>query len=379
MRKQGILRSSLPALVLLLGASATAALAQNHQRENKNLEPLVIEREGSTDAGGGILTGADGSRFDYDYLYAYFQIPPKARKHSLVMWHGCLSKAWETRVDGGPGFQRLFVQKGWPVYVIDQPRISRGARGLGAYSFPAVTNGSDCGWNTFRYGLWVPPGARTFFPGVQLSQDPESVNRLCRYNGSPGGPSIGRNDADRAIPVGAVSSLIDKIGPTVLVTHSNSGQYGWLTRIKNAKVAGIVAYEPASFVYPSDALPAAVPTADAQVAAINQPIVVSPAEFQRLTTIPIQIIYGDNMQLTTPSPIFGVELWRVVWQRVHQFAAEVNRRGGNVTILHLPDLGVRGNSHFPFADLNNEKVADLMAQYLHEKRLDKRGGTDADD
>jgi hypothetical protein len=179
--------------------------------------------------------------------------------------------------------------------------------------------------------------------------------------------------------VGAVSSLIDKIGPTVLVTHSNSGQYGWLTRIKNAKVAGIVAYEPASFVYPSDALPAAVPTADAQVAAINQPIVVSPAEFQRLTTIPIQIIYGDNMQLTTPSPIFGVELWRVVWQRVHQFAAEVNRRGGNVTILHLPDIGVRGNSHFPFADLNNEKVADLMAQYLHEKRLDKRGGTDADD
>ena len=76
--------------------------------------------------------------------------------------------------------------------------------------------------------------------------------------------------------------------------------------------------------------------------------------------------------VTTPSAIFGVELWRVVWQRVHQFAAEVSHRGGDVTILHLPDIGVRGNTHFPFADLNNEEVADLASQYLHEKRLDER-------
>src|SRR5438309_9145270 len=151
------------AIGVLLAAGSNQAFALDLSDE-KNVEPLVIEREGSTDAGGGVLMGTDGSRFDYDYLYAYYQIPPKARKHSLVMWHGCLSKAWETRVDGGPGYQRLFVQKGWPVYVIDQPRISRGARGLGGYSFPAVTTGSDCGWNTFRYGLWVPPGPRTYFP-----------------------------------------------------------------------------------------------------------------------------------------------------------------------------------------------------------------------
>jgi len=372
MFRPALLRTRSGTLALLLGAGAGAALAQDARKPQKNLKPLVIDKQGSTDAGGGVLTFADGSRRDYDYLYAYYQIPVNARKYPLVMWHGCLSKAWETRVDGGPGYQSLMVQKGYPVYIIDQPRTSRGARGLGAYSFGAVTTGSDCGWNTFRYGLWVPPGAPTFFPGVQLSRAPESVTRLCRYGGSPGGPPIGRNDADRAIPVDAVSALIDKMGPTLLVTHSNSGQYGWLTRIKNDKVKGIVAYEPATFVYPSDALPPPVPTNDAQVAAINEPIVVSPAEFNRLTTIPIHIVYGDNIEFTTPSSIFGVELWRVVAQRVQQFADAVNRRGGDVTLLYLPDIGVRGNTHFPFADLNNEEVADLMSQFLHEKGLDKR-------
>lgn len=47
----------------------------------------------------------------------------------------------------------------------------------------------------------------------------------------------------------------------------------------------------------------------------------------------------------------------------------VNRRG-DVTIVHLPEVGVRGNTHFPFSDLNNFTVADLMSRFLQEKRLD---------
>jgi hypothetical protein len=41
-------------------------------------------------------------------------------------------------------------------------------------------------------------------------------------------------------------------------------------------------------------------------------------------------------------------------------------------LVKLPDLGIFGNSHFSFTDLNNIQIADLLSQYLHEKGLDKR-------
>jgi hypothetical protein len=48
----------------------------------------------------------------------------------------------------------------------------------------------------------------------------------------------------------------------------------------------------------------------------------------------------------------------------------VNRRGGDVTVVHLPEVGIRGNTHFPFSDLNNLQIADLMSQFLEKKSLD---------
>ena len=56
----------------------------------------------------------------------------------------------------------------------------------------------------------------------------------------------------------------------------------------------------------------------------------------------------------------------------HKFAAAVNRHGGDCTVVvHLPEIGVTGNTHFPFSDLNNVQIADLMQNWLHEKGLDK--------
>jgi hypothetical protein len=48
----------------------------------------------------------------------------------------------------------------------------------------------------------------------------------------------------------------------------------------------------------------------------------------------------------------------------------VNRHGGDVTVVHLPEVGVHGNTHFPFSDLNNKQVAELMSNFLSEKKLD---------
>lgn len=170
----------------------------------------------------------------------------------------------------------------------------------------------------------------------------------------------------------AVSALLNKkAGDSVLVTHSANGRYGWLERIANDKVKGIVAYEPVHFVFPSDAPPAALPgcCTDPTNAGFITPILVSPQEFQKLTQIPIQIVFGDYLdQVTDPA---STEEWKFVPQRAQQFVDTINSRGGKAELLFLPKIGVLGNTHFMFSDLNNAKIADLLVDFLSRNGLDK--------
>jgi len=41
-------------------------------------------------------------------------------------------------------------------------------------------------------------------------------------------------------------------------------------------------------------------------------------------------------------------------------------------VLHLPDVGLYGNSHFMFSDLNNIAVADQLSLFLQRYQLDIR-------
>ena len=41
-----------------------------------------------------------------------------------------------------------------------------------------------------------------------------------------------------------------------------------------------------------------------------------------------------------------------------------------VAVVHLPEIGIRGNTHFPFSDLNNLEIADLLSRFLEKNGLD---------
>lgn len=65
------------------------------------------------------------------------------------------------------------------------------------------------------------------------------------------------------------------------------------------------------------------------------------------------------------------EEWRLRLNLARKWAEIVNANGGDAKIVHLPEIGVKGNTHFPFSDLNNEEIADLMEKWLEEKGLNK--------
>jgi hypothetical protein len=341
--------------------------------QDTDAPPIVLRTQGSFAVGGTVITGPEGDTAHVDHAYVQYQIPVDARSLPLVMWHGGgqFSKTWESTPDGRDGYQNIFLRRGFATCILDQPRRGRGGRSAFETTLPGAAPVSALLYNVFRLGVWTPPDPQGFFEGVQFPRDAAALDQYWRQQAPNIGPEP-RDDPTRAVMADAAAALFDKIGPGVLITHSNSGQYGWLTAILSAQVKAIVSYEPGSFVFPADDLPPPVETADPLVAALAQPIAVAPEDFAKLTKIPIQIVYGDNIEQTQPSPITGVEIWRINLGRAAQFADAVNRRGGQVEILHLPDAGLHGNTHFPFSDLNNVQVADLLSAWLQRHGLDVR-------
>jgi hypothetical protein len=238
--------------------------------------------------------------------------------------------------------------------LIDQPRRGGAARSTAATTISATPD--DQRWlNMFRLGRWPE-----LFPDVQFSRDPEALNQYFRQMVPDSGPF------DAKVVTDAVSALFDKIGPGVLVTHSHSGGLGWTVAMKNPKVRAIVSYEPGSgFVFPEGEVPPPMPSLTGAL----EGIAVSKEEFAKLTRIPIVVYYGDNIP-TEPSKNFGEDNWRVRLAMAKLWTEAINRHGGDATLVHLPGVGIRGNTHFPFADLNNLQIADLMAGFLERKRLD---------
>jgi hypothetical protein len=50
----------------------------------------------------------------------------------------------------------------------------------------------------------------------------------------------------------------------------------------------------------------------------------------------------------------------------------VNAHGGHAEVLMLPSVGLKGNTHIAFADLNNVQVADQLSLFLQKNHLDGR-------
>ncbi len=84
--------------------------------------------------------------------------------------------------------------------------------------------------------------------------------------------------------------------------------------------------------------------------------------------IPILIIYGDNIP-DKPVAMPAQDSWGVRLAMAREWRDVVNKHGGDVTVTHLPEVGIKGNTHFPFSDLNNVQIADLVSQLLKEKNL----------
>lgn len=318
---------------------------------------LEIESQGSFAVGGTVITDSAGHKFHGDHAYVFYQKPVNARKYPLVFAHGVgqFSKTWETTPDGREGFQNIFLRRRFSTYLVDQPRRGDAGRGTETVTI-TPTFDEELWFSRFRVGIWP-----NYFENVQFSRDPEALNQYFRQMT----PNVGSVDLN--VYADAYAALFDSIGPAIFVTHSQGGGVGWITLPKTKNIRAIVAFEPGSNVpFPEGEMPpeGKVPTLSKKTEGVEVPT----QTFLEFTKVPIVIFYGDNLPETDERPELYEWTRRLYLMRI--WAKMLNERGGDVTVIHLPEVGLHGNTHFPMSDLNNVEVADLVSKWLKEKGLD---------
>lgn len=342
--------------------------------KNYNRGPLLIQQQGSFFIGGTVVQAPGvfdpvkdgaynptaqstaGQTLHGDHAYVFYQVPQQPHRWPLVFWHGHgqSAKTWETTPDGREGFQNIFLRYRYPVYLIDQPRRGRAARSTKPVQLTAAPD-EQLWFGIFRLGVYP-----NFYSGVQFSKDSAALQQFFRQ----AAPNTGPYEAQ--LNIDAVAALFRKTGGGILVTHSQSGGPGWRTAMQNDKVRAIVAFEPGGdFPFPQGEAPAAVQLAGRTVTPPTVPL----EDFKKLTRLPIIIYYGDNIP-DAPSSNPGQEQWRAFLAVAKQFCDAVNRHGGDATLVHLPKIGISGNTHFPMSDLNNAEIAAHLFQFLQKKGLE---------
>ena len=353
-----------------------ATFAEEHEAERGDDGPLVVARQGSFLIGGAVVTNPgtfdpialtpDGQTIHGDHAYVQYQIPVAARQYPLVLWHGGgqFSKTWESTPDNREGYQSIFLRRGFSTYIVDQPHRGRAGRATANGTISAVPGPGPTGeqgiFIRFRIGIWP-----NYFPSVQFPPDSASLDQWWRQQT----PDTAPTSSD--VATNAVAALFNKIGPAVLVTHSASGVLGWITATKSNNVKAVYSYEPVTQVFPAGQVPDPVPSGPLG------PITGTPiplADFMKLTKIPIEIIWGDNFPTANQSPSTypDIEIWQGRIIMAQKFVDLVNSMGGNARQIHLPDIGIFGNTHFAMSDLNNVQIANLLSKFLRENGLDRR-------
>src|SRR3954447_20626736 len=196
---------------------------------------------------GGSYDQAHAAHYRVGHMYVQYLIPAE-RKHPfpIVLVHGGdqTGAGFLSTPDGRPGWAQYFVRLGYGVYVVDQVARGRSAFIPDVYG---VTSGQprDYVMQKFtsqeRYKLWPQASLHTQWPGKGEPGDPV----FDQYTSSEF-QGMENRTLQTQMNVDALAALLDGIGASIILVHSQSGAYAWpLVQARPALVKAIVAAEPA--------------------------------------------------------------------------------------------------------------------------------------
>jgi pimeloyl-ACP methyl ester carboxylesterase len=286
--------------------------------------------------------------------------------------------------DGREGWAQFFLRRGYAVYVVDQ--VARGRAGYWTQSYGPVTAPDlDRTLQRFaapeRYNLWPQAHLHTQWPGAAKPGDPVFDAFYATQF-----PSLTNFAAQQELNRDAGAALLDKIGPAILLTHSQSGAMGWPIADKRPNlVKAIVAVEPSGppahdidFKGAPDwfadvaktkisglgdiPLTYDPPLKDGEQLSFvrqdkpNRPDLVrcwsqaTPArQLPNLKNIPVLIISSEASYHASYD---------------HCTAAYLTQAGVANTFIHLADVGIHGNGHMMMLEKDSDAIAGVIGGWL---------------
>ncbi|HEY2131916.1 MAG TPA: esterase [Acetobacteraceae bacterium] len=262
------------------------------------------------------------------YVQAYRQVAPR---HPLpvLLWHGggLTGACWETTPDGRPGWLMWFLEQGFDVLVSDA--VERGRAGWSRwpeiYAEPPFFRTKNEAWEAFRIG---PAGSWNDDPARRIAHAPmlfptEAMDAFARQ-------FVPRWADREAITMAAYAALLDRVGPCIVVAHSQGGGFAFeAAQIRPEAVRAVVALEPS-----------------------GGPAAVSSAATRHL------VLWGDR--------VWGHPEWSRYRSVADAHIGRIAAAGGIVRMIDLPEEGVAGNSHMLMMDRNSDALAARVLAWLAE-------------
>lgn len=267
-----------------------------------------------------------------DHTYVEYQIPRELKSRYPILFVPGGSHTgvmYDTTPDGREGWYNSFTRRGFPCFQTDMP--NRGRSGFestqilvvrqgraDAASLPVINRHSvESAWVGFRFG--PKPGVP--FDDCQFPLDymDQYVRQMVPFFGGLG---------DDAKLVAGLVAVFERIGPSIVVAHSQGGRATLRAAVSRPDlIKAVVVLEPSA-----------------------------PEPAEGLERFPIMWLVGDNYTADF-SEKFGDP---------GVFASSINARGGRVQVIELPKLGILGNGHMMMMDRNSEELADLTERWIRE-------------
>jgi hypothetical protein len=270
--------------------------------------------------------------YQAEQMYVQYFVPYNQRgKYPILLWHGggLTGVTYESTPDGREGWLNYFVKKGWTVYNSDA--VERGRASWAMY--PEIFKSDP---------LFLTK--ENPFERFRIGQGAGSYNKdVTKMKALPGNqfPLEGYDNFTKQIvprwtttdeaAIAAYIELVDKVGPCIIVFHSQAGQFGFkVAQARPEKVKALIAVEPSTGG--------------------------DPAKAAALKNIPTLVVFGDYIEQDAR--------WPKIRENDLKFLDMVKAAGGNPEVVNLPEVGIKGNSHMPMMDRNNLAVADLIQAWL---------------
>jgi pimeloyl-ACP methyl ester carboxylesterase len=374
--------------VPLLGAALTclALIAQPVRADDD--PPYTLLRDGFFYVGGKPET-VNGQTRVVDQMYVEFRIPAQQiHPYPIVMVHGGTrtGTTYTGTPDGREGWMQYFVRRGYAVYVVDQP--GRGRSGYSSSDYgPSHVADMEGGQRRYlsqeKFNLWPQAHLHTQWPGSGAPDDPVSIQMVSGYV-----PEIVDFTRQQVLNRDSLVALFDKIGPAILMVHSQAGAFAWpVADARPQLVKAIVGVEPngppfyeVNFIGAPDWFKQgklALPYGLSAVPLTYAPAIKDASEltFAQEDKADAPDLVRCWMQTGTPRQLPNLQKMPVMVLTSeasyhapydHCTVKYLSQAGVKPTHIKLVDLGIRGNSHVMMNEKNNKEIAAVIAKWLDE-------------